>query len=321
MALFVAAAVTDIPILDTLATIAFSVWLGPGSGLIGSVLRGAAAGFISGLVTGQNPFKAALWGGLSAGLAWGIGHGTGGGLWHNGSAPFGTVGTHLAHGISQGAISQLRGGKFKAGFFGAIIGGLSPAGMMAKLNVGSLLSRTMIASVFGGLASLATGGKFEDGAMAAAFRHLFNEEVTYFDGKDGVVTRDHRDPRVPGVVSRYAQGKINGRWAENPRSYGGASGGFNRPWWDVPGNDYSGVIDYAATDAGQRDLNVLNSFLAVGGIWSSPMAVIGTSWSASQGDWDGVGLGVAGLATGIPIINYTGATHSLYQNHVSPILW
>ena len=114
-------------------------------------------------------------------MAWGIGHGVDGGLWHNGSAGFGTIGTHLAHGVAQGAISQLRGGKFKAGFVGAIIGGLSPATRVAR-QVGSFAG-AIVSAVFGGLAAVATGGRFGDGAMAAVMRHLFNE-MAFYDEKD-----------------------------------------------------------------------------------------------------------------------------------------
>ena len=95
-----------------------------------------------------------------------IGHGLNGGpLFQN------SWGMALAHGISQGVVSQLRGGSFKCGFIGAIVGGLSPAGAMTRLGIGNVLTRTVVASVFGGLASWASGGSFEDGAMAAAFRH------------------------------------------------------------------------------------------------------------------------------------------------------
>ncbi len=40
--------------------------------------------------------------------------------------------------------------------------------------------RTAIAAVFGGLAAEATGGSFEDGAMSAAFTHLFNTEPEWW---------------------------------------------------------------------------------------------------------------------------------------------
>jgi hypothetical protein len=92
-------------------------------------------------------------------------------------------GTALAHGISQGIISQLRGGSFKSGFIGAIVGGIggSAAGRMMGgiqgISAGAVMARTVVSAVFGGLAARATGGSFEDGAMAAAFRHLFNEEA------------------------------------------------------------------------------------------------------------------------------------------------
>lgn len=135
--------------------------------------------------------NAALFGAVSAGLSWGVGHGATlgsakAGLWSNGVSPFsnslsGTIFKHLAHGVSQGLVSELRGGQFKSGFVGAIAGSIG-AGMSARV-MGALganstvFTRTMTAAVFGGLAAKATGGSFEDGAIAAAFTHLFNQEA------------------------------------------------------------------------------------------------------------------------------------------------
>ena len=45
------------------------------------------------------------------------------------------------------------------------------------ISAGAVMTRTTVSAVFGGLAARATGGSFEDGAMAAAFSHLFNDEA------------------------------------------------------------------------------------------------------------------------------------------------
>ncbi len=50
--------------------------------------------------------------------------------------------------------------------------------VMGSLGVASNVgSSTAIASVFGGLASEASGGSFVDGAVSAAFTHLFNHKA------------------------------------------------------------------------------------------------------------------------------------------------
>jgi len=54
--------------------------------------------------------KGAMFGGIGAELAYGIGHGFGA-EWSLGLQS-------LAHGVTQGAIAHLRGGDFRSGFIG-----------------------------------------------------------------------------------------------------------------------------------------------------------------------------------------------------------
>jgi hypothetical protein len=81
--------------------------------------------------------------------------------------------------VAQGVISNLRGGSFKSGFIGGVIG---KASGVATNGIGgaspmAITLRTVTAAVFGGLASEATGGSFADGALSAALTHLFNDEA------------------------------------------------------------------------------------------------------------------------------------------------
>ena len=62
---------------------------------------------------------------------------------------------------------------------------------MTKLGISTLGVRTTITSVFGGLASKASGGSFRDGAISAAFVHLFNDEMS-----GSPTARDSIDPAV-----------------------------------------------------------------------------------------------------------------------------
>ena len=86
-----------------------------------------------------------------------------------------SVGTHAVVG---GALSVAQGGSFLEGF---AAGGIGDIGSFAGFDlVGSgedgLFARTAIAASMGGLSSEITGGKFSNGAITAAFGHLFNAE-------------------------------------------------------------------------------------------------------------------------------------------------
>jgi hypothetical protein len=83
----------------------------------------------------------------------------------------------LAHGITQGGVSELSGGRFTQGFFSAALSaGL--AGAITKED-GTLKVRPGIAvvasAVVGGTASVLSGGKFANGAITGAYVMLFNQ--------------------------------------------------------------------------------------------------------------------------------------------------
>ncbi len=134
---------------------------------IGAVVGGATTGTLKGAL------KGAAFGAISGAAAGYVGHGGNGG-----GRLFDSDGmTALAHGTTQGAISELRGGDFKSGFVGAFVSHMSPATRWAKTNAVPMPIRTMTAAVLGGLASAATGGSFTDGAYHGAMVHLFNAEM------------------------------------------------------------------------------------------------------------------------------------------------
>jgi hypothetical protein len=84
-----------------------------------------------------------------------------------------SVGNGLRQGAAQGFISKLRGGQFRHGFISGLVSKIS-GGIMNNYNLNTTQS-TAIASLAGGLASEATGGDFTEGAMRAAFVHLYND--------------------------------------------------------------------------------------------------------------------------------------------------
>ncbi len=156
-----------------------------GSVFIGTVIAGGAGGFASGLIsTGslRGALEGAVFGGLSAGLAFGIGHGL------NGGSLFATkTGTAIAHGVAQGTTSVLRGGKFREGFAGGFMGHMAGGVFKGK----NIYTRTAFSAAVGGTISKAVGGKFANGAVSAAFTHLFNAEAggSFFERSKAFLSR------------------------------------------------------------------------------------------------------------------------------------
>ena len=94
----------------------------------------------------------------------------------------------IAEGMIGGAFSEAGGGNFCDGFIGAftsselspVIGNIGgdpnttpPAVYFSATN---MAARAVVSAVVGGTVAAMTGGDFTDGAMAAAFQRLFNEE-------------------------------------------------------------------------------------------------------------------------------------------------
>jgi len=146
------------------------------SGTTALLISGAAAGFVAGVAGGllsgaslgaslKAGFQGALWGAVGAGVASAIGGaGFGAGLG-------GKAGRALAHGLTRAGIAKAQGGKWSAGFWsgfaGSALGGLSN---YAK----SFGGKMAISAIVGGTASRLGGGKFANGAVSAAFVHMYN---------------------------------------------------------------------------------------------------------------------------------------------------
>ena len=135
---------------------------------------GATMSFIS--VTAQGGFKAGIKQGIIGGITAGLTKGLADKIGH-GHSPGPVVGQMILH----GAISELKGGKFKHGAIAALaskVGSHYSQSYFGEMGTGTqrdLFGRTAVAMMFGGLASEASGGSFEDGAMSALFVHLFND--------------------------------------------------------------------------------------------------------------------------------------------------
>lgn len=136
---------------------------GFGAGFASTLLNGGSVGdaFKAGVIGG-------VIGGISAGVAQGIGHGFGGN-WE----PWQQA---LAHGASQGAITEAAGGEFRHGFTAAFFTKMAGPSILAAGEDWGVAGRTAAAAMVGGSASALGGGKFANGAVSGAFTHLFNEE-------------------------------------------------------------------------------------------------------------------------------------------------
>jgi RHS repeat-associated protein len=77
----------------------------------------------------------------------------------------------IAHGIVQGSMSAMQGGRFESGFFAGAVGSI--AGSFGTFR-GNQEVQLTVAVVLGGTASVLGGGKFANGAVSAAFVVMFN---------------------------------------------------------------------------------------------------------------------------------------------------
>ena len=83
----------------------------------------------------------------------------------------------IAHGLSQAGIQKIRTGTGKGAFLsGFIASGFS----VGNSGYGGVMGRTAIMVIVGGTVSEIGGGKFANGAMTAAFVHLYNAEMGGF---------------------------------------------------------------------------------------------------------------------------------------------
>ena len=75
--------------------------------------------------------------------------------------------------FNEVTLSELRGGDFKSGLIGGFVGHWAGGHALTQFP-DQMLPQMMVVGLAGGLSARASGGSFEDGALAAAFSHLFN---------------------------------------------------------------------------------------------------------------------------------------------------
>ena len=178
---FVAPIITSA--LTGVATTAFTTTELVIAGAIGGALSGAATTAIAGGST-SDILKAAAFGAVSGALTAGIGHGIG--AFADGAGKY--LAKPIVHGLVQGGISEAQGGDFKSAAIGAAAGAFLGGAMewagvgVGDKSFGGIVVRTAAAAAVGGTASKLGGGSFANGAITAAFVHLFNAEAApYWD--------------------------------------------------------------------------------------------------------------------------------------------
>jgi hypothetical protein len=175
---------------------------------------GAAAGFAGGAIsTGslKGAIRGAVLGGVTASVANHIGYGKSSfAKW----AQKDIYNKAIAHGLSQGAISQVSGGNFKEGFLGGAFSSYTGDAWL-DTSSGGVFIDTMISSVSGGIAAELGGGKFANGARSAAFVSLYNHCGSAYEGDDYAIYQDdglehfHEPPlgRPTPLINIFGLGK------------------------------------------------------------------------------------------------------------------
>jgi hypothetical protein len=156
------------------------------NGVIGGAVGGFASGFAGSLLNGGSigdAFKAGVIGGVAGAITGGIAGKIGDvfGDVANGSFE-NEFGRALAHGTAGGVAEEVQGGQFRHGFYAGFAGSAagSIVGRTSLQNIEGgkgVAARTAIVATAGGTASALGGGKFANGAVTAAFQHLFNAEA------------------------------------------------------------------------------------------------------------------------------------------------
>lgn len=150
-------------------------WYLANFGASATIGAGAAGGFSGGLVGSGGNLKAAAVGAISGGLfGWA-------GTVVPGPAGAASMERYAAHAFAGCVSGELGGGGCGRGALSAVAGKA-----MTNLTAGWKMddvTRGVVTAVAGGTASVIGGGKFENGAVTAAFGYLFNELLHEGDRK------------------------------------------------------------------------------------------------------------------------------------------
>ena len=111
------------------------------------------------------------------------------------------LGLALAHSLTQGLFATMSGGEFTSGAAGAFVSKISGAIMKSSIfeDAPQLLKGGM-ATLFGGLASRAAAGEFEQGAIAALMVWVYNEMGRIYPSKEEMFGRGLSDKELKAFL-------------------------------------------------------------------------------------------------------------------------
>ena len=149
----------------------------------------------------------ALWGAVSAGVAFGIGslysEMVKGASW--GQTTLAKNLRDILHGLSRGLIAKARGQKFSAGFWSGYVS--SAFGGVSRL-VRSDGAKIMVRAVVGGTAAAIGGGKFANGAVSAAFVMMFGSNVRPSKILNGIIDIAGKIWTLPNTIFGLIYGGV-----------------------------------------------------------------------------------------------------------------
>ncbi len=212
---------------------------------------------------------------MSAGLAYGVGHGFG--------LPDNVFVKAFAHGVSQGAVGLARGGKFKSGFIGAFlshaVGGPIKTALGRVKDAVGVAARTVATAVVGGVGAALGGGKFANGATTAAFSYLFANAAAASRGPRGrALTVEER--------TLYA-GDFPSEVLDSARIYEGKV-----PWWlrsDMDGITLGNKIYFREgvyTPGTAGGVQILGHELVHVQQYAEGMTIPSYLWESRRGYWN-----------------------------------
>lgn len=182
---------------------------------VATMVMGAIGGAVMGFVFGGT-LKAAFMGAFTGAMFGAIGTVTAGNF----------VANVLAHGAFGGMLNVVQGGDFVSGFMSnAFSAMVSPGLMNATRAIGNQVIRhavgTAVSAVVGGVTSVLGGGKFENGAMSAAYGYLFNAASHEREEQEAKIRKQFEDTRARLIQ----EGKLdpNSRLWNNMKSVFGGS--------------------------------------------------------------------------------------------------
>ncbi len=153
-----------------------------GNAIVAGAINGAIGGFVGGasstaLMGGSlsQSLTAGAWGALGGAIAGGVGGAYGAPATADRAFSWGYEGARaVTHGVAQGGVAELQGGKFGSGFLSGFAGSMGGSGFGQWFPKAKWYTTIPAVGTIGGFASRLGGGRFEDGFASAAFIEAFN---------------------------------------------------------------------------------------------------------------------------------------------------